>query len=1001
MGVSGRGRGRRLVSPLVGVALLTTLLSVVPVTSVRAADFGYQDQSYSGTSAPTGQKPQSKLWFNDGIWWASMYNPSRKAFDIHRLDWATQRWSDTTVRIDERSKSQADALWDGSRLYVVSAISDQSNSSRPPTSGDLSIRVMRYSYSPATKTYSLDAGFPVTVANAAVEAAVMDEDSTGMLWITWTYTNGSGGRNVVITHSTTDTAHFVAPYVLPLAGANGLDNDDISALVSYNGRIGVMWSNQNDSTVHFAYHVDGTVDSAWIADNALSGPGYADDHLNIKSLQADSSGQVFAAVKTSLNSDTCPTTSQKPLLLLLIMDGTGGWQRRTYSVGSDCTTRPIVLVDPEHRQIYMFATVPAPGSSYGSGGSIYYKQTDLDNPNFPAGLGTPFIQLAADTKINNATSTKQPLSSASGLVVLAGDDHTHNYVHNKLDLATGPDTTAPTVTLTSPADGATVHGTVGLAATASDNVAVARVDFRVNGSLVGSATAAPYGVSWDSTTVTDGSATVSAQAFDTAGNPSTVDSHGVTVDNTAPDTVIDSAPSGTVTTTSASISFHSTEAGSAFACSLDGAPATACTSPAAYSELASGPHTFSVAATDPAGNTDPTPATASWTVDVPDTTPPTVSLTSPADGASVGGLVAITATASDNVAVDHVDLVVDGVTIATVTSPPYAATWDSTGRADGSTAQISAQAFDTSNNPSTIDSHTVTVDNSPPDTTITSAPSGTVTSSSATFTFTSSEAGSSFACSLDGGPPTACASPRDYAGLANGDHTFSVAATDPAGNTDPTPATASWTVDAPAGIVRQTATTVVNTTATSTVAIPVPSGTAAGDVLVVCLALNGSKVDSAGVPAGWSLIAAVTSVSNPRVFGYYRVAGASEPASYSWTLSSSVANSGGMARYSGVSGSGPLDAPVSAGFGAATTSPTLTGVTTASPNAMLVGCMGANSSNVGITGPAGMSTLWDLGGKREQADDAIQAAAGPSGAKTWTFAAAREWAGWLVALRPS
>jgi hypothetical protein len=88
-------------------------------------------------------------------------------------------------------------------------------------------------------------------------------------------------------------------------------------------------------------------------------------------------------------------------------------------------------------------------------------------------------------------------------------------------------------------------------------------------------------------------------------------------------------------------------------------------------------------------------------------------------------------------------------------------------------------------------------DGQAPETTITSGPTGTVTSSSATFAFTADEP-ATFRCSLDGAAPTNCTSPRSYSNLANGPHTFAVAATDIAGNPDPTPDTRSWTVNAPA-----------------------------------------------------------------------------------------------------------------------------------------------------------------------------------------------------------
>jgi hypothetical protein len=72
-----------------------------------------------------------------------------------------------------------------------------------------------------------------------------------------------------------------------------------------------------------------------------------------------------------------------------------------------------------------------------------------------------------------------------------------------------------------------------------------------------------------------------------------------------------------------------------------------------------------------------------------------------------------------------------------------------------------------------------------------------VTSTSATFEFTSTESGSTFACSLDGAAYQSCTSPKSYSGLGATAHTLSVRATDPAGNTDPTPATQTWTISPP------------------------------------------------------------------------------------------------------------------------------------------------------------------------------------------------------------
>jgi hypothetical protein len=89
----------------------------------------------------------------------------------------------------------------------------------------------------------------------------------------------------------------------------------------------------------------------------------------------------------------------------------------------------------------------------------------------------------------------------------------------------------------------------------------------------------------------------------------------------------------------------------------------------------------------------------------------------------------------------------------------------------------------------------VTVDGTPPGTSITSAPAHPTNQTDASFVFSASEPGSSFECKLDGASPTTCQSPVPYLGLEPGPHTFEVWATDEAGNADATPAVHTWTID--------------------------------------------------------------------------------------------------------------------------------------------------------------------------------------------------------------
>src|SRR5438105_2966147 len=99
------------------------------------------------------------------------------------------------------------------------------------------------------------------------------------------------------------------------------------------------------------------------------------------------------------------------------------------------------------------------------------------------------------------------------------------------------DTTPPTVSITSPAGGSTVSGTITVSANASDNVGVAGLQFQLDGANLGSEdTATPYTVSWNTTTASNASHTLTAIARDAAGNRRTSSPVSVTVSNTAADT---------------------------------------------------------------------------------------------------------------------------------------------------------------------------------------------------------------------------------------------------------------------------------------------------------------------------------------------------------------------------------------------------------------------------------------------------------------------------------
>lgn len=115
---------------------------------------------------------------------------------------------------------------------------------------------------------------------------------------------------------------------------------------------------------------------------------------------------------------------------------------------------------------------------------------------------------------------------------------TGNFIYEFIELhndsAGGGDTTAPTVSITAPANGATVSATISVTANAGDNVGVTKVEFYLDGALQSTDTSSPYAWSWNTTTATNATHSLVAKAYDAANNIGTSSTISVTVNNGTP-----------------------------------------------------------------------------------------------------------------------------------------------------------------------------------------------------------------------------------------------------------------------------------------------------------------------------------------------------------------------------------------------------------------------------------------------------------------------------------
>jgi hypothetical protein len=365
-----------------------------------------------------------------------------------------------------------------------------------------------------------------------------------------------------------------------------------------------------------------------------------------------------------------------------------------------------------------------------------------------------------------------------------------------------PDTTAPDVTVSEPVEGQSyeLSETVVVGALASDNVGIARLDLYVDGELVETRNnvdnfsrqiaAADLGV---------GNHAATAIVFDTSGNMDTATTVNFTVYEAAPEPVCEdstannvgeplpclyddpnpqdtqsptvsiSSPTNNVTVSGTiNIDADATDDVGVVRVSyfLDGSStAFSNDSTAPYSSswvsttVANGTHTIRAVAIDAAGNTATSdPITVNVQNVTPDTTNPTTQITAPANNATVYGTITINSSASDNVGVTKVDLIIDGFTAATDLTSPYSFQLDTAILSEGNHT-ITTRAYDAASNIQVSTPVTINVDNIPPEPVLCEDT-------------TANNAGQPLPCTYDAPPPnSAPVTPGDVTGDGKVDRT--------------------------------------------------------------------------------------------------------------------------------------------------------------------------------------------------------------------------------------
>jgi subtilisin family serine protease len=585
------------------------------------------------------------------------------------------------------------------------------------------------------------------------------------------------------------------PAATKLARVNGpvigdIDGDGLPEVVAGNDKV---TENGLSANYIFAWHADGTILPGWPvkSEQNITQTFFGFAAPILVDLDQDGRADVIASSDTNYDAPTAVNAYK--------FDGTrvAGFPKTTLNLGGSSTNTAVVA--------------------------------DLDNDGL---LEMAWVDLYNRVYLWDLT--------APSTAVAPWPMYQHDERHTGASLRM-PETISPSVSIASPANGAKVKGAINITATAADNVGVVRVEFYRDGVLLDTDLTSPYAVSWDSQTITDGSYSFTAKAYDAAGNLGTSAAVTLITDNTGPVAIITAPANGAVVRGSA-VSITATAVDGAgvqkveFYRDSDVLIGTDTTSPYSLTwdttALSSGAHTLNAVATDLLGNISTSTAVA-LTVD---NTAPTVAITSPANAAKVGGTITIATDAADNVGVSKVQFYRDsGTLLGTTLAAPFNFVWNTTS-VSGSSHTLYVVATDTAGNTATSASIAITLDNTLPSCSLT-APNSNALLTGTAVTISASASDSSGVAKVDFYRDsnvllaTDTTSPYSFSWdsttVASGAHTLFAIATDAAGNTktssvinvtvDNVAPTVSLTAPADGGVISGTTTLIA--TASDNVAI--------------------------------------------------------------------------------------------------------------------------------------------------------------------------------------
>ncbi len=345
--------------------------------------------------SPTADKPQSKLWFARGSWWALLpCSTGPSLWQRTPAGWREHPGIRETLR---GLPGRGDVWFEGEQATAVLV-----------AGRTLAVIRLRPATAPADGWTAEKLASWQAPGGDDVETATIARDGKGSWWVAAPVAHGTR-RDVAVWHSEGAEAWRSME---PLA--RGIGGDDICLVTPVPGGVGVIWSDQERDEVMLRRHLDAHERGDWLpAETIAHGGRTADDHLHA-ALGPD--GTLWLATKNSVD-----VTGQSQLVLR-VRSPDGGWRNLAYAPRETDLepSRPVVIGTPDGSRVLLGHTIYRHRERFA--GQIVFGIARLAGH----GLHATFVPVispdpALKSRVNDVTGPKGLFPAAGPWIVLASD----------------------------------------------------------------------------------------------------------------------------------------------------------------------------------------------------------------------------------------------------------------------------------------------------------------------------------------------------------------------------------------------------------------------------------------------------------------------------------------------------------------------------------------------------------------------------------------------------